>query len=248
MGRLVEVYGGPATVKTGLGYALLAAVQKAGGIGILYPAEGNVDLWLARRYGVDVDQLVVVEPELVGKAMGLTVEQFTDATATALREEPDLPTAHVLDSIAGLTTRDELAAVSAGDPMRRDRSAQVRALLLSATMRRLGAWVPKTNSIIFCINQTRDDPDATYGEKTKPVGGKAIKFQATIRLRLTIIGKRKVERKGKKVVTGVTILATAEKNRLAAPFQEGRFRLDFDRGLLPVDMKKKGGARRGKAR
>lgn len=252
-GRVIEVYGGPGTVKTGLGYALIAAVQARGGVGVLYPAEGNVDLWLLRRYKINPQQLIVVEPEVVaapngaGEVAGMTVEQFTEGVAASLRADPNLPMVHVLDSVAGLLTREELLALALGVPMKRDRTAQVRALLLSATMRRFGAWIPKTSSTLFLINQTRDDPDVTYGPKSKPPGGKAIKFHASIRLELTIIGKWFAQTEGKKRIVGFNIVATSEKNRLAAPFQEGKFRLHFDRGLLPmVSTKAKSKSKAGK--
>lgn len=230
-GRIVEVYGAEATCKTGIGYALIAQCQRLGGTGILYPAEGNWDEWLAQRYGIDLASLVLADDPTVE---GVFTSWFQAMVACG----PDGLLTGMIDSIAGMTTKAELEELEEGDIMKRDRSAQVRALLLSAALRKLGAAIPRHNAILFCVNQVRENPDVMYGEKKKPPGGMALKFHASIRLRLEMLGKYKRTRKGEKYVAGVKLRVTAEKNRLARPWASADILLDFDEGLLPMPKKK----------
>ena len=232
VGRIVELYGGPATTKTGLGYALIAQAQKLGGVGILYPCEGEFDRWLAARYGIDVDQLIVPEDPA-----DLTVESvFKSFLAAMKRTGKRGLLVGMIDSIAAMCTNAELKDE---DNFDRDRAAQVRALQISKAMRKLAAKMPQNNAILFCVNQTREVTDATLPTKPKPPGGQAIKFHASVRLRLETLQKVKRTRKGKDYVAGFKLRITAEKNRLATPFQEANIVLDYERGLQPMPKKKK---------
>ena len=143
----------------------------------------------------------------------------------------------MVDSVAGMTTRAELEELEAGEEIKRDRSAQIRALMISAALRKLGGAIPRTNAILFLVNQVRDDPDSQYGG-AKPPGGKAIGFYASIRLEIKFLGKYKRTVKGKVKVAGFNLKVIAVKNRLADPYAEADIRLDFERGLLPMKDKK----------
>lgn len=225
-GRIVEVFGASATCKTGMAYALLAEAQKMGGLGILYPTEGNQDDWLAEKYGVDLDQLLVIDDP--------TTEGIFASFNTAMKEMgKDGLLVAVVDSVAGMTTKDEMKAVEKGE-WDRSRAAQARALLISQSLRRIGALIPRTNCILFFVNQVRDNVDADYG-KPKPPGGQAVSFYSSVRLRLEMREKVKRKRQGKDRVVAFRLLVTSEKNRLAPPFQEGKIVLDFEKGLLPGD-------------
>lgn len=222
--RIVEIYGGPATCKTGLGLSLVAQCQSAGGDAILYPVEGEYDEWLAERYGVDLSRLLVVEdPE------ALTVESvfssFLKATKAVGRKGLLVG---MIDSVAAFQTNAELKDES----FDRDRAAQVRAMQISKAMRKIAVEVSRSNVILFCINQTREASDAHVPTKPKPPGGQALKFHSSIRLRLETLGKIKRQRKGKPYVAGFKLKITAEKNRLSQPFQEANIVLDFDKGLI----------------
>lgn len=225
-GRIVEIFGGEATCKTGVGYALIAEAQKVGGVAILYPAEGNYDEWLAQQYGIDIDRLIIGDDE--------TVEGVFESFNRAIRKSKGGLVIGMIDSIAGLATREEIKAAEEGAPFGRDRSAQVRALLLSQALRRMGAYIPRTNAILFCVNQVRENPDISYGEKVKAPGGRALKFYASVRLKIETIQKVKRQRQGKTRVAGFKLKITAVKNRLARPWQEAMLQLDFDKGLLPL--------------
>lgn len=239
VGRIVEVYGGEATCKTGLAYALIAEVQRMGGDAILYPCEGNYDEWLAEQYGIDIRKLILGDDETVEGVFGSFSKALRHVGRTGLLVA-------VIDSIAGMATRAELETDRGDDldEIKRDRSAQVRALLLSQAFRRMGARVPRANCILFCINQVRDNPDAAYGKKTKPPGGKALKFYASVRLELEIIKRVQRLRAGKKYTAGFHLRITAIKNRLARPYQQAEIMLDFEKGLLPIKRTKKKSTRK----
>jgi recombination protein RecA len=224
VGRIVEIYGGEATAKTGIGYALIAQVQKMGGDATLHPSEGNVDSWLLDRYGVDGSRLIIGDDETVQGTFKSFYAAMKAAGRTGLLVS-------MVDSIAGLVTKEELE----DEEFDRDRAAQIRAMLISKAMRKLGATVPRTNSILFCVNQVRDATDSMMATKPKPPGGRALKFYASIRLRLEQLGKVKRTCKGKQYIAGFKLRVTAEKNRLANPYQQAEIVIDFERGLFPAD-------------
>jgi len=228
VGRIIELYGGEATAKSGIAYALLAETQKAGGVAALYPSEGNYDEWLAIQYGIDLDSLILADNE--------TVEGIFGSFRQGLRQigKNGLFVA-VIDSIAGMSTEAELA----DEELRRDRSAQIRALMISSALRKIGAMIPRTNAILFCVNQLRDAVDVQFGQKSKPPGGRALKFYASIRLRLESLGKVTRTRAGKKYVTGFQVRITAEKNRLARPYQTADIYVDYEQGLRSLKEFKK---------
>jgi recombination protein RecA len=231
-GRVVEIYGGEATCKSGIGYALIAEAQKLGGNALLYPAEGNYDEWLAEQYGVDFERLVLGDNE--------TIEKIFGSFSKAMRKSSDNILIGMIDSIAGSSTQAELDEFEETGIIKRDRSAQIRALQLSNALRKIGASIPRTNSILFCVNQIRENPDAMlFQKKTKPPGGRALKFYASIRLELEAIKKVKRTVKGKQVVAGFDLRITAVKNRLARPYQEAEIYLDYEKGLLPKRKPKK---------
>jgi protein RecA len=228
-GRIIEVYGGEATVKTGFGYDVLAGVQRMGGIAVLLPTEGNIDEWLARRWGVDTDTWLTPDVS--------TLEEVDATILTTLKRVGKKQLiAFCWDSVAGTTTMAELEE----SDLKQSRAAQLRAQLVSKMFRRFGGTFPEYNALLFCINQVRDNPDAMFGEKDKPTGGRALPFYATVRVKLTMTGKVTKQRDGKKVCTGFKVKAYTKKNRIRAPFQEVEVLCDFERGIIPVPQAKKG--------
>lgn len=220
VGRIIEIYGGEATAKTGIGYALIAQVQKAGGDATLHPSEGNVDDWLLDRYNVDRSRLIIGDDETIEG----TFKGFRSAMRTVGRTGLLVS---MIDSIAGLLTRQELE----DEEFDQDRAAQIRALLISKAMRKIGAQIPRMNSILFCVNQVRDST-SSVPSKPKPPGGRALKFYASIRLRLEQLGKVTRTRQGEKYVAGFKVRVTAEKNRLANPFQQAEIVVDYEYGVF----------------
>jgi recombination protein RecA len=233
VGRIIEIYGAEATAKTGIAYSLIAAVQKMGGEAILYPAEGNVDHWMLERYGVDLDRLIIPpDPMKHGTVEGV----FSSFRAALNNLTSDRLLVGVIDSVAGLSINSELTE----DDIQRDRAAQVRAFMMSKAMRKIGAIIPKKNAILFCINQVRAVGDDTTGRaKPKSPGGMALKFYASIRIRLEMVEKIWRQKSGQRYVAGFKIKATAEKNRLARPYETVTVMLDFEKGLIELPSKGK---------
>jgi RecA/RadA recombinase len=225
-GRIVECFGGPQSCKTALLYALIAQTQKLGGVGVLFAPEGNVDYWLMKKYGVDLERLIIPDTS--------TVEGIMETINSQLDLAKRVPVVWGIDSIANMSTEEELA-----DPdMGRSRAGQLRANLLSAAFRKLGPKVPKTKGIVFCINQIRTVPGATGSQKkTKPTGGWALNFLASIRIEVTMVGKLWRTRSKVKYVAGFKLKLMSEKNRNAAPFKVVTIQLDFDQGLQKLGTK-----------
>jgi len=224
-GRIVEVFGASATCKTGFGYALIAQAQKLGGSAVIFPSEGNVDTWLLEQYGCNLDHLMIADSnrvEDVFKVCNLLIQKQKDAA----------PLVILIDSVAGLCTKEELD----NPDFDRDRSAQVRALLISKALRKIGALIPSKNVILFLINQVRDGGMTLSGvkSKSKPPGGQAIGFYCSVRLRLEAGQKKWRQVKGKKFVSGMQLKITSEKNRLARPYQTTVIFLDFEEGLKAI--------------
>lgn len=222
-GRIIEVFGGEGTCKTALGYDAIARAQAQGGIGILYLAEGEYSEWLAKAYKVDVESLLILDENRVEKVFS-TIHEM-------IKEKSDVPVVIVVDSVAGMVTTDEAGS----DEFDQSRAAQKRALLISAGLRRLGFEIPKTNVLLFLINQTRTGKTTPTGMqgKDQPPGGKAIAFYSSIRLRMEVKDKIRRQRKGRKKVVAMRLKLTAEKGRLADPFQESTLVVDFNEGILP---------------
>lgn len=233
-GRIIECYGGEATVKTGFGYDVLASIQRMGGIAVLLPTEGNIDEWLARRWGVDTDAWLTPDVS--------TLEEVDATILTTLKRVGKKQLiAFCWDSVAGTTTKAELEE----EGLKGSRAAQIRAQLMSKMFRRFGSTFPEYNALLFAINQVRDNPDAMFGEKDKPTGGRALPFYSTVRVKLTMTGREHRQRNGKKKCIGFRVKAYTKKNRIRAPFQEVEVFCDFEKGIIPIPKKKKKKAKKG---
>lgn len=233
LGCIVEVFGASQTCKTALGYEAIGQAQKQGGIGVLCPAEGAYDVWMAEVYNIDTKKLIIVDDD----SGYFTVEGLFEAIYRLLEElesiEGTPPVVVVVDSIAGLITRADVVAIKKGE-FDKSRSAQVRGLVLSQNLRRLGARIGRTSMLLFCINQVRaggTTPTGVQG-KTQPPGGYALGFYAFVRLRLEMQKKIDGQTNKKKHVKGFIIKMISEKNRLAHPFQEAQMVVHYTRGLL----------------
>lgn len=231
-GRIVEVFGAEATIKTGIGLSLISQCQKMGGDGVLWPCEGEYDEWLAKQYGVDLTRLVLGDTTTVEGVFGSLSKLLPKVGLKGLM-------VGMIDSIAGMNTEAEMAELEETGEIKRDRSAQIRALMLSSAIRKVAGIIPRTNTILFCVNQIRTQTDVQYGEGTKPPGGFALRFHASIRLKVEMIGKYKRTKKGKPYVAGVKLRITAIKNRLAKPYQQAHVLLDYEKGLLSMPKKKR---------
>lgn len=229
-GRTIEIYGGEQTCKSGIAYDLLARTQRLGGVGVLFPSEGEYSEWLAVQYGVDLDRLIIGDSNVIEDVFK-TIDKMIAVS------DGDAPVTFVIDSIAGLETREEYNS----EEYTKDRQQQIRAFLLRKALRKLSIKIPKTKAILFMVNQISEGESTPQGYKSKgkPPGGTAPKFFAAVRLRLENIGKVMKTVKGKKQAAGFDVRIIAEKNRLARPYQQTELRVDFDRGLIPIPKKEK---------
>jgi recombination protein RecA len=144
----------------------------------------------------------------------------------------------MVDSIAALSTKAELEE----EKLNRGRQSQIRGMMMDYALKKVAGLIPSRKAILFCVNQLRDRTDVQYGETKKPPGGNAMKFYASVRIRIKLLGKWKRTKGGKSYIAGFKLLLISEKNRLNDPYKQMEIWLDFKRGLYPAggQRKKKG--------